>query len=136
VEDLPPTVWFDRLRIAKMVSNLLSNAVTHGDPHLPIELISRHEAVTLDIGVRNGGSLIPKEAIAKLFLPFESDDIKLVVQGLGGPLHCVRDRPGAQWAHQRPVGGRGDALHVHDGCDGLGWSDGLDAMGSSISWCR
>ena len=45
--DIPLTISVDRLRIAQMVWNLLSNAVTHGDPHSPIELTGRLEAGTL-----------------------------------------------------------------------------------------
>ncbi|WP_328518517.1 sensor histidine kinase [Pararhizobium qamdonense] len=87
--DLPPTVVADHLRIAQMTSNLLSNAVTHGDPFAPIEVSAHSKVGTIEICVTNGGRPIPVEQIEKLFLPFKRGDGKAGVQGLGLGLYIA-----------------------------------------------
>lgn len=87
--DLPPSVVADHLRIAQMTSNLLSNAVTHGDPLTPIEVSAHARAGTIEICVTNGGRPIPPEQIEKLFLPFKHGDGKAGVQGLGLGLYIA-----------------------------------------------
>jgi len=57
----------DRLRQA--VSNLMGNAVQHGDPAAPIELKLSGEQSELLIMVRNGGPPIPPGELPRIFEP-------------------------------------------------------------------
>lgn len=66
-----------------MVSNLLFNAVTHGDTELPVEVSGRIEGGTLEVSFRNGGRPIPPESIAELFIPFKRGDDRSGLQRLG-----------------------------------------------------
>ncbi len=84
------TVVCDQARIAQMLSNLLGNALTHGDPAKPV----RVEAVTRDglfvLAVVNGGPAIPPETMAKLFQPFTRGSAEMQ-QGLGLGLYIASE---------------------------------------------
>ncbi len=73
----------DRRRIAQMASNLLGNALTHGDPSTSV----RFEAVTeqgwLRISVTNGGEPIPAAMMDSIFEPFARGKHRPSLQGLG-----------------------------------------------------
>jgi len=81
----------DRARIAQLASNLLSNAVTHGAPGVPIEF----EAATRDglflLSVVNGGVPIVAEARDQLFQPFFRGAVRRSQQGLGLGLFIVSE---------------------------------------------
>jgi len=64
-------------RMAQMLSNLLGNAFTHGDPSSPIRAQARTTPGSFEMSVVNGGATIPPEVAARLFQPF--------VRGAGGP---------------------------------------------------
>ncbi|MBW6425704.1 GAF domain-containing sensor histidine kinase [Rhizobium sp. XQZ8] len=87
--ELPATTAVDHQRVAQMVSNLLSNAVTHGDPEAPVEVSAHIDGGALVVSVRNGGRQIPPESIARLFLPFKRGDDRSGVQGLGLGLYIA-----------------------------------------------
>jgi signal transduction histidine kinase len=87
--ELPGKVTVDQLRVAQMISNLLSNAVTHGDANSAIAVTGYVKETTLEIGVRNGGPPIPCESIPKLFLPFKRGDGASGGQGLGLGLYIA-----------------------------------------------
>jgi sigma-B regulation protein RsbU (phosphoserine phosphatase) len=73
----------DRRRIAQMVSNLLGNALTHGDASEPV----RFEAVThdgwLEISLANTGPPIPAAMMERIFEPFARGQHRPSLQGLG-----------------------------------------------------
>jgi signal transduction histidine kinase len=77
------TVPMDRLRIAQMLSNLVSNAITHGTEDHPVTITGREVPGGIEICVRNHGKPIPAEQIDKLFLPFKRGDAVAGAQGLG-----------------------------------------------------
>jgi signal transduction histidine kinase len=87
--DLPKRVAVDRLRIAQMLSNLLSNAVSHGDAAMPVTLSARSLEGLLTITVTNGGEAIEPELLDKLFLPFKRGDNRSGVRGLGLGLYIA-----------------------------------------------
>lgn len=87
--NLQGRVSVDAPRIAQMISNLLSNAVMHGDALLPIQVEAMLNNGILEIAVRNGGRPIPPEMIAKLFLPFRRGEDRPGVQGLGLGLYIA-----------------------------------------------
>jgi phosphoserine phosphatase RsbU/P len=52
----------DADRLAQLVGNLVSNAVTHGDAERPVTITSSVEALSFTIAVHNSGTPIPVEA--------------------------------------------------------------------------
>lgn len=58
--------------IRRSVRNLLSNAITHGDPGRPIKLCARIEDDWAVISVQNQGPVLTSEDKGRLFTPFES----------------------------------------------------------------
>ena len=73
----------DRRRIAQMVSNLLGNALSHGDALRPVKF----EAVTrdgwLEISLANSGAPIPSALKEHIFEPFARGKYRPSLQGLG-----------------------------------------------------
>ncbi|SIT01519.1 PAS/PAC sensor signal transduction histidine kinase [Roseivivax lentus] len=75
--DVPCDVW----RIGQLVSNLLGNALAHGDPEEPVSVEATTSAPgALEISVCNRGAPIPLGALEKLFDPF----VKLGTEGRKG----------------------------------------------------
>ena len=54
-------------RLAQLLGNLVSNAVTHGDPDRPVTVTSSIDARSFTIAVHNWGAPIPLEAQANIF---------------------------------------------------------------------
>ncbi len=74
---------FDVGRLSQVVSNLLGNALQHGDPSAPILLnISGDDAVALKIQICNRGT-IPPELMNSIFEPFQSGRASHKGLGLG-----------------------------------------------------
>jgi signal transduction histidine kinase len=88
--DLDGAYACDPDRIAQMVSNLVGNAVKHGDPRQPIRVTGSATARSIRLEVENGGQPIPEEALAKLFEPFSRTDGQGGHQGLGLGLFIAR----------------------------------------------
>ena len=61
---------WDAPRLAQALSNLIENALAHGDPDLPVEIVLCDDGDLQRIEVRNGGIPIPVEQQATLFDPF------------------------------------------------------------------
>ncbi|SET86591.1 GAF domain-containing protein [Paracoccus homiensis] len=83
--DLEHPVSCDPDRVGQVVSNLLSNAVSHGTPGAQVRIIAKSAAEELYIEVENSGPPIPLEMQKVLFQPFRRgvDNSK----GLGLGLH-------------------------------------------------
>ena len=64
----------DVARVTQLVSNLLSNAVAHGDPDAPIELIACDTDGRFLLTVRNQGKPIPDKLRRNLFRPFMHEE--------------------------------------------------------------
>jgi sigma-B regulation protein RsbU (phosphoserine phosphatase) len=78
-------------RMGQVVSNLLSNAVTHGAPGIPVEVEARTADGRFTLSVTNGGLPIPPEAQAQLFQPFFRGAVRRSRQGLGLGLFIVNE---------------------------------------------
>lgn len=60
---------FDAARIAQVFSNLIGNAVRHGDVRQPIYITLTDNGLTATFSVQNRGELIPESAMPYLFNP-------------------------------------------------------------------
>ncbi|QHJ13085.1 Bacteriophytochrome [Paraglaciecola mesophila] len=73
----------DPERIAQLLSNLLINAIVHGDPQQAIEVNASIENSVFALSVSNGGEQIKPEVIDKLFQPFWRNENNKQSGGLG-----------------------------------------------------
>ena len=84
---------WDPDRLEQLASNLVSNAVDHGDPDSPVrvELAGEPEAVVMR--VRNVGPSVPPEVLGHLFEPFSRgpDEKSRKASGLGLGLYISRE---------------------------------------------
>lgn len=60
----------DRVRISQLLSNLIGNAISHGDPSQPVRVTAATENGTFELSVSNAGKEISPDALARLFMPF------------------------------------------------------------------
>ncbi len=81
----------DVLRIAQLLSNLLGNAIMHGDAAAPIRVLAVHEGDELTISVTNKGAPIPEAVHAKLFQPFFRGEVRPSQHGLGLGLYIASE---------------------------------------------
>lgn len=89
--ELPAPVPVDPGRMGQLVSNLLGNALTHGDAKQPVTLRARSVNDTFELSVANGGEPIPEEAMINLFRPFVRGKGKESQQGLGLGLYIASE---------------------------------------------
>jgi signal transduction histidine kinase len=81
----------DGKRIAQLFSNLLANALTHGDKDAPITVVALSEHGKFKLSVSNAGEKIPKEKLNGLFKPFYRGNLKSDSQGLGLGLFIAQE---------------------------------------------
>lgn len=81
----------DRARIGQLLSNLLGNAITHGDKKGTIHVDASVAAGIFELSVSNVGQPIPAEALDKLFTPFFRGDAGPSQQGLGLGLYIAAE---------------------------------------------
>lgn len=70
-------------RLGQAVSNLLGNAIRHGDPRGPVGVELSALASEAWVAVTNGGEPIPPEQVNKLFQPFTKGSRRSSSEGLG-----------------------------------------------------
>ena len=103
----------DDQRIMQLVSNLLGNALTHGDPALPVRLDARIAGDQFRVEVVNGGTAIPAAMLPRLFEPFaHSGGAKSLGLGLfiameiarahGGTIHVTSDSTATRFVFTMP----------------------------------
>jgi signal transduction histidine kinase len=80
----------DRARLGQLFSNLLSNALTHGDPGGTISVQARTEGGEFILSVANPGPPIPEHRLGHLFQPFSRGD-EPGKQGLGLGLYIASE---------------------------------------------
>ncbi|MDB5597261.1 MAG: Sensor protein [Hyphomicrobiales bacterium] len=81
----------DASRMGQLASNLLGNAITHGDPGEPIHIHAGCASKDFVLWVANGGSKIPPEALDRLFRPFFRGEVRPSQLGLGLGLHIASE---------------------------------------------
>lgn len=81
--DIKGSVNCDPERIGQLLSNLLINAIVHGDPQQAIEVNASIENGVFVLSVTNGGEPIRPEMVDKLFQPFWRNESNKQTGGLG-----------------------------------------------------
>jgi signal transduction histidine kinase len=81
---------WDPARMAQVVSNLVGNAITHGDGSAPIEVQLRADEAEVAVAVKNRGEPIPEELAGRIFEPFQQGDRDGTRGGLGLGLFIVQ----------------------------------------------
>lgn len=81
----------DHGRLGQLAANLLSNAVTHGAPNVPIRVEAFTDDTSFIFSVVNGGDPIPPAALERLFEPFVRGAVRKSQNGLGLGLFIVRE---------------------------------------------
>jgi signal transduction histidine kinase len=76
-------------RIGQLLSNLLGNALTHGDPDHPVEVHARAADGEFALSVTNRGKPIPPEVLPDLFKPFTRASVDTTSGGLGLGLYIA-----------------------------------------------
>jgi signal transduction histidine kinase len=83
------SIGCDPGRIAQLLSNLLGNALTHGDPVAPIDVRARIRGDAFELSVTNVAEPIPPDVLARLFHPFARGEVRPNQQGLGLGLYIA-----------------------------------------------
>jgi len=96
--DLSEAVDVDQARVAQLFSNLLGNAITHGDIAKPIFVEAQIEDGHFQLAVANGGQPISPETMKRLFQPFHRGD-GTSLQGLGLGLYIASQIAEAHGGH-------------------------------------
>jgi len=88
----PRPVSCDAARVGQMLSNLLANALTHGDPRGPV-WVRAHTDIGggFELSVANLGDPIPPPVMAGLFEPFARGTADPGQQGLGLGLYIAAE---------------------------------------------
>jgi signal transduction histidine kinase len=81
----------DGARIAQMFSNLLANALTHGDPVGPVRVSARCDDGGFELSVANLGEPIPPDTAERLFQPFTRASVQPGQEGLGLGLYIASE---------------------------------------------
>jgi len=79
----------DARRISQLFSNLLGNALTHGDKSAPIDVLADSRNGVFTLSVTNRGTKIPEVALSQLFQPFSRGKVQKDQQGLGLGLYIA-----------------------------------------------
>lgn len=87
--DVPGEISADHGRIGQLFSNLLANALTHGDPDQPVRAEARLVDGHFEVLTVNGGTQIPSSAMERLFTPFARGEVRPDQQGLGLGLYIA-----------------------------------------------
>jgi signal transduction histidine kinase len=89
------SVRCDLGRLQQVASNLLANALTHGQPFHPVKIAARDDDQDLVLEVWNSGEPIPAESLSKIFEPFWRHSVSASRNGLGLGLHICSQIVGA-----------------------------------------
>jgi signal transduction histidine kinase len=81
----------DAARIGQMVSNLVGNALSHGDRDAPVRITAISDRTGFWLSVANEGAPIPREVMERLFLPFSRGEVLRNQQGLGLGLYIAAE---------------------------------------------
>ena len=89
--DLPDPVSCDVARVTQLFSNLLSNAITHGESGRPISVSAYSQDGYFVLSVENEGTRIADERLPTLFSPFQRGEGIPSREGLGLGLYIASE---------------------------------------------
>jgi sigma-B regulation protein RsbU (phosphoserine phosphatase) len=89
--ELAEPVNCDPDRMGQLLSNLLANALTHGDADSPVSIHAFLNKGNLEISVCNSGPPIPEHLHEHLFAPFTKEGSRPSQQGLGLGLYICSE---------------------------------------------
>lgn len=89
--NVPGMVKVDAGRLEQMLSNILGNATSYGDPAQPIHVAARTTDEGYEISVTNRGAPIPEEALPLLFTAFQRGEVLPNQKGLGLGLYISQE---------------------------------------------
>ena len=101
--EIRTVVRCDPARVGQLLSNLVGNAITHGDGEQPVRVHGWVEASELRLSVENAGKPIPPETLPLLFEPFR----RPARDHAGADLSARPSRDGGG-----PADGLGLGLHI------------------------
>jgi signal transduction histidine kinase len=81
----------DAKRMAQLLANLLSNALTHGQQEEAVQVIAKIDGCNFIVSVTNKGAKIGEQIKSKLFQPFYKGDIEPSQRGLGLGLYIAAE---------------------------------------------
>ncbi len=87
--ELPARSHCDPVRISQLLSNLVGNALTHGEAGGTVIVRARKDDGCFELSVSNTGLPIPPAALERLFQPFSRDEVRPSLQGLGLGLYIA-----------------------------------------------
>ncbi|HEX2630075.1 MAG TPA: PAS domain-containing sensor histidine kinase, partial [Chitinophagaceae bacterium] len=87
--NLPGEIKCDGPRIAQLLSNLVSNAITHGFSNAPVRVNATINDSVFEMKVCNKGHRIPPDLVNKLFEPFTREEQRSSQNGLGLGLYIA-----------------------------------------------
>ncbi len=89
--DLPEPVNCDSPRIAQLTSNLIANALTHGDHNTPVYVRAFQRDDMLELSVSNWGTPIAEDLREQLFSPLTREAVRPSQNGLGLGLYICSE---------------------------------------------
>ena len=89
--DLPEPVECDPMRIAQLLSNLVANAILHGETGGLVKINGALDGSMVEISVLNKGPAMPPEMLDRLFQPFIRNEAGQSRMGLGLGLYICSE---------------------------------------------
>jgi len=86
---LDAEINWDRSRVAQLFSNLLGNALSHGQTGSPVRVSADTNDGFFRLCISNAGDKIPEAAMERLFQPFHRGEVKAGQEGLGLGLYIA-----------------------------------------------
>lgn len=89
--EVPVPVMCDSRRLAQLLANLLKNALVHGTPDQPVDVLAFADEARFVLSVTNRGPAIPDDEQVRLFQPFRRGARKRPGEGLGLGLYIAAE---------------------------------------------
>ncbi|WP_317173790.1 GAF domain-containing sensor histidine kinase [Mucilaginibacter rigui] len=89
--DIKGCVYCDARRVLQVLSNLLSNALSHGKKDSPVTVNAICNENEFTLTIANQGKMIPNAVREKLFMPFSRGEVVPNQQGLGLGLYIASE---------------------------------------------
>lgn len=85
-----PMVTADRVRVERVLHNLIENAIKYSPGGGTVAVLARHKDGYLEVGVKDSGIGISQEDQSRLFKPFERLETTSGIAGVGLGLNVCR----------------------------------------------